>query len=446
MKSSLAPDSSPQEPPAPPKRTARFDAARRPAAPELDRIVAGATTDADSTAKADAAELLRTKGRHCRPPTAAQTVKERDADAVLFANAVHAEARGYDGFTVNRGDRIRRKSRYRTQGRALVKRLDLHTRNGYFEQTLGYRSQFGNQLTVVRPTALLRTLTDGMTYLATVADHAQDEIVMLKGTKRADGHAQLVEYKDDERTHQYRSQVRFINRMLASADIDYVADLSTDGYGVDTRECFLRRYFTRSSFVSGGRMFGGWWLSVSKDDRLANTMIGGESVVSLDFQSMGARLAYAAAGAIPPEGDLYPTRYTVGAHGEHAAVTLQRDTVKRLFNACLFAESPLQQWPRNLQAASRGVNVGDVIAGLSAAHPALAPLWFTGAGHGLQFVESTILVQIMLRLLTQGITALPVHDCVVVPGSDREPAEAIMRETFEFHTGIPAAITAESAE
>lgn len=429
----------------PERKSARFDASRRPAAPELDQIVTAATQAADVITAQDAAALRKLKGKISRPATREQRVKQTEADAALFANAVHAEARGMDGFTVNRGN-TRSKSRYRSQGRALVHRLDLHVRNGYFEQDLGVHSPFGGSLTVVRPSAMLRALIGGMSYLATVANHQHDEIVMLKGTKRADGYAELEEYTDSELTNRYRAEVRFINHKLAQADLDYVADLTTDGYGIDTRETFLRRYFTRGSFISGGRLFGGWWLPLSKEDRLANVLIGGESVVSLDFQAMGAMLAYAAAGAVPPEGDLYPTRYTLGSPGDSQTVHLRRETVKRLFSACLFAEGRLTQWPRNLQAAGRGVNVADVITALRAAHPAIAPLMFQGLGHALQFVESSILIDAMLRLLTNGITALPVHDCVVVPESAHEAAKGIMLEVFERHTGLPGRISVERAE
>lgn len=431
------------------RKPARFDASRRPAVAELEQIVTTATAAADATAQADAADLRRRTGKVTRGARgAADRAKKADADAVLFANAVHAEATGRPGFTVSRSDRARRKSRYRSQSRALVERLDLHVRNGYLEEDRAPRCQFGGHLTVVRPSPMLREQIAGMSWLATLADHRHDEIVMLKGTKKADGHAELQEYEDTPETHAHRADMKFINRYLARADLDYVADLSTDGYGVDTRERFLRRYFTRGSFLSGGRLFGGWWQPLSKEDRLANVLIGGEAVASLDFHAMGPMLAYASLGVMPPSSDLYdiiPASYTFGPPGESQTVTLKRSTVKKLFNACLFAEAPLQQWPRGLQPAGRGVNVAEVITAIKRAHPALTPALFTGGGHTLQLIESSILVDILKRLIVQGITPLPVHDCVVVPESAVDSAHAIMAQAFEQATGLPARISVERA-
>jgi hypothetical protein len=158
---------------------------------------------------------------------------------------------------------------------------------------------------------------------------------------------------------------------------------------------------------------------------------------------MAARLAYARAGAAPPEGDAYRATYR-GSAGEQ--VELDREIVKTLFSACLFAEKPLRQWPEDLRDCAAGLKVAKAIAGIAEAHPALAPLFFTGVGHGLMFTESQILVEVLLRLIERGLTALPVHDAIVVAESAQEEAERVMREAFEFHTGLDARISIERPE
>jgi hypothetical protein len=92
------------------------------------------------------------------------------------------------------------------------------------------------------------------------------------------------------------------------------------------------------------------------------------------------------------------------------------------------------------------VSVQTVIGGIKKLHPAIAPLLGKGLGHLVQWHESQILVNVLLRLITKGIVALPVHDCVVVPESAAEEAWHVMLETYAYHTGLTTAVKRESAE
>ena len=51
---------------------------------------------------------------------------------------------------------------------------------------------------------------------------------------------------------------------------------------VDLSERRLRRYFTRGSFESGGRLFGWFWQELNKKQR-KNIIIDDEEAVSLDY-------------------------------------------------------------------------------------------------------------------------------------------------------------------
>ena len=54
-------------------------------------------------------------------------------------------------------------------------------------------------------------------------------------------------------------------------------------------------------------------------------------------------------------------------------------------------------------------------------------------------------VDVLLRLATQDVPALPVHACIVVAESDLRAAHQAMIETFERHTGIQAKVSIERA-
>ena len=60
---------------------------------------------------------------------------------------------------------------------------------------------------------------------------------------------------------------------------------------------------------------------------------------------------------------------------------------------------------------------------------------YCGLGHRCQFLESEILVSVLLRLGEAGITALRIHDAVLVPQSAVEIARATMLDVFKQKTG-----------
>lgn len=70
--------------------------------------------------------------------------------------------------------------------------------------------------------------------------------------------------------------------------------------------------------------------------------------------------------------------------------------------------------------------------------------WFEcGRGLSLQRTESDILVAVLLKLIARGITALPVHDAVLVARSHGETARRVMEAEARRVTGarIPARIS-----
>lgn len=319
----------------------------------------------------------------------------------------------------------------------------METKMGMIEQTLGYQSQFGNRQTEIAATPWLRSkFTERSLTIFDVDRREGEELVLLKGTKIAGGRAELAEYEDDDYTHQARVEVQTINRYLRGADIDFTSDLAGSGLLVDPRHRYLRRIFTRGTFGSGGRLFGGFWQPIAKTERLANVIINGEPVVSIDYSSMLATLSYAYVGQPPPETEAYITTF-MGA--DHEPITLSRQLVKQLFAACLFAEAELKQWPGRMSVHAKGLPVSTVIAGIKAAHPALVPLFFRGLGHTMQYAESEILVDVMLRLIEEDIPALPVHDCVVVPESALEITKAHMLDIAQWHQHVPFKVHVETA-
>jgi hypothetical protein len=420
------------------------DGVSTPATPELAKEIDAAH---DATVA-----LRRAKGK--TSGRADHEEASRAASVQILSKVTKAATLAKPGVTLRRDTHRKARTRYGApSSKLLIEQADLLIEAGKIEQDKGYRGFPGmvrGQLSVLRPTKEWLNTIKGMSHLAVVTDHAADELVMLKGTKLADGvAADLVDYADTDTTLHLRSQVKLINAAIAhhvaAGNVEWIGESMLSDYLVDVRDTFQQRYFSRGSFESGGRLFGAWWKPLGGAERRRDIRIMGEPVVELDCASMGVMLAYAHAGATPPSGDLYaPRRFSVGSPGDlgiHKPATLARETIKKLTCAMLFDEDKgRNRWPRGFENAGKGVSVHAVMAGIQEMHAPIAQLFGTGFGHYGMFMESSILVETMLRLAVQGIPALDVHESIIVAESHAAVAKAIFASTFEAHMGLAARI------
>jgi hypothetical protein len=243
-----------------------------------------------------------------------------------------------------------------------------------------------------------------------------------------------VEYEDTDLTHQYRVEMLRINDLLQDAPLELDKSVLKKDKHADINDRQLRRVFTRGRFNSGGRLFGGFWQSLSKKERLEGLTINGDSVVCLDYSQMGLRIAYGLANGTPPAGDGYRL----------PGLEANREAVKKLINAVLFSEKPLARLPKGLKALlPRDTGLPLAMGLITQVHPELESLFFTGIGHKIQFVESQIIIDVVLNAFEPEIVALPVHDAIVVGDYDAEAAEVLMLEVFEKHTGVHGEVKRE---
>lgn len=255
--------------------------------------------------------------------------------------------------------------------------------------------------------------------------------------------SELVDYDDTPETRRFREEMRRINAHLALAEVGYVGPpRDENGRLLDpsTRARFLHRTFNipaprhkgnerlppvtdeEKRFDRGGRLYhrGIFWQQLGRDLR-RYVRIDGEETVYLDFASMYLRLALLSVGVEPPAGDLYRTIAGIETE-EH------RDGIKKVLNAMLFREGDLGRLPRGtrdlLPECLR--SAGAVSEAIRSAFPALASVFGTTKGFELTFTESQILVAALLRLNEKGITALPIHDGMMVPRSRADEAKRLI--------------------
>ncbi|WP_050382298.1 hypothetical protein [Bradyrhizobium pachyrhizi] len=195
----------------------------------------------------------------------------------------------------------------------------------------------------------------------------------------------------------------------------------------------VRRAF-KGSFERGGRLYDGYWETMPRADRFRCLALNGEPVLNVDYGQLFLRLAYALSGLVPPAGDLYDL---TGCDHEASDWPSLREGRKRMVNALISAKRALKQWPGRTSAERAGVRglfpagtkPSNVVADIKARHHAIAAEWFErGRAGELQRLESDILIAVMLKLISVGIGALPLHDSVIVARSDGEAARRVMLE------------------
>jgi hypothetical protein len=110
-------------------------------------------------------------------------------------------------------------------------------------------------------------------------------------------------------------------------------------------------------------------------------------------------------------------------------------------NAMLFSDGPLKNWPEEtLEHFPKGTKLHDAMDALRRKHTPIAPLFGTGLGFQLMRIESDILITVITHLFKSGVTALPLHDAVLVAKSHARTAKEVMQAEFQLRTGINRAI------
>ncbi|HTV36157.1 MAG TPA: hypothetical protein VMF12_06965 [Xanthobacteraceae bacterium] len=190
---------------------------------------------------------------------------------------------------------------------------------------------------------------------------------------------------------------------------------------------------------------------MQREQRLPLIRIDGKPIANVDFCQFNLRLAYALAKIRPPSGDLYDA---TGDDVSGRNWTLLREGRKKLTNAMFNRSKPLTGWPgrtveeRKALAACfpKGTTARAATGEIRAKHRAIADYFESGHGLGFMRIESDILVATLLSLMKQRITALPIHDAVLVQeGHATVAKETLQRESKRrIGTAIPAEIKTAS--
>ena len=277
------------------------------------------------------------------------------------------------------------------------------------EITKGYRySRTASQPTTIRATPnLSRYLPLGMSGWADFCREQGQELIVLKPAKDDTGSAHPIDYKDTARTTKWRREMQAINTWLAAAPITIIENhhrtihLDNGGQPLEPYRRTLRRIFNNGDWNAGGRLFGGFWMTMERAERFDLIRIAGEEIANVDYSSLFPRLAYARARREQPDNSPYDVM------GDDAC----RDGWKALINAMLFATKPLGGWPTDArEELPQGMKLRDAVGAIKRKHAPIAKLFERGLGFQLMRHESDLLVSVVTALFKDGVTALPLHD------------------------------------
>ncbi len=256
------------------------------------------------------------------------------------------------------------------------------------------------------------------------------------------------EIRNDEapQVSQWRSNIQRINELLLSHCIcldgsnDVILDVGVSRsahvsqgrvFGptpLNFSQVTLRRIFARGRLDRGGRFYGGWWQSVPSRYR-KYIAIDGELATEADFSAMALRCLYAIEGKDVGNEDLYDVGLSYASSSDP-----RRKIVKRYVNAVLNDEKGTYRLPHEEQRIL-GINAKELRTRITTRHEPIAHHFHTGIGLRLQFLESEIAEQVMLRLADENEVCLPIHDSFLVRHGIIERLVNLMAEEFERKLG-----------
>lgn len=307
----------------------------------------------------------------------------------------------------------------------------------WLEVRKGEHMAFASAQTAIRATRRLRDYLDELDVQLEDFGHDPEllgDTIVLRGHKVRGG-ARNLPAPTGEPAETYRDQMRRINAWLISLDI--ASEWDAEGNPRDVGKRWMYRVFNNGSLEQGGRLYGGFWLDMSGEDRLGDIRLEGEPVVNLDYGQCGIRIAYGLAGVQPPPGDLYQVPGLEGC----------RAGVKKVLNAQLCRTGEMKRLPahsrKHFPADLAYAHIEELIL---RHHQPLRVAFCQAQGLTHQFIDSQVTVDCLLTLAAQGLPALPVHDGLLAPRSLASRVAQVMLDSFRKITGVEGVVSGTTSQ
>jgi hypothetical protein len=172
----------------------------------------------------------------------------------------------------------------------------------------------------------------------------------------------------------------------------------------------------------------------SKVDLFVRRVLDSERSDTSHAGQMVPRVLYGLAGVEPEFDDAYVV----------PGLEDYRDGVKMVFNSMLHSQKTLTRKPQgSAKLLPKWMTIEQITEKIIHFHEPVAHIFYASKGLYLSFKESTILVDVLVELLSQGVTALPIHDAIIVREDHKNIARSVMLEVFKKVTGIEGLVKIE---
>ena len=171
-----------------------------------------------------------------------------------------------------------------------------------------------------------------------------------------------------------------------------------------------------------------------KKDQRKKIIIDDEEAVSLDYSQMSPRILNGLCDINSGSRDCY------GISGYER----YRNGIKKVFNAMTFADKPMTRFPKGVNQLFKEVTrFQEVSDAIQRSHSGIAHKFYIGIGHYLQYLESQVLVKLLLGLKDLGVHALPIHDAVLVGRTWVDMSRQLMEQVFLDMTNVESWVQVE---
>ena len=219
---------------------------------------------------------------------------------------------------------------------------------------------------------------------------------------------------------------------------DTEADLGRS-YAGDRTATSLYRAFKRD-WSSGGRLYGGWWMSAGRDLR-PHITIDGQPTVELDYKTLHPRLLYHREGR-PLDFD----PYNLPALPSDRVRELGKKTFNRLLNTTskkVRDRLRVRAAPGDNLVLPKGwtfeMYVDALVERLAPIHKWLG----TGVGVHLQREDSDLALAVLQKMEDAAVVVLPIHDSFMVAEQHKDLLWTAMHDAFREQFGFDPVIDAK---
>ena len=191
---------------------------------------------------------------------------------------------------------------------------------------------------------------------------------------------------------------------------------------IDLTRRTLVRIFSEGRFDRGGRFYRGWWQNVPSEYR-PYISISGKKTCEYDFSQLNPHMVYFLRDKELGSEDAYDRVFDC----DH------RDLVKEAFNAMMQSSTPLLKEPEDIDLSEMDFDWPFLRQAIMDAHKPIQDMFFKGHGNYLQYVDSVMAEDVMLKFAKSDYApVLPIHDSFIMQFAfgESDELEEDMRRAF----------------